>query len=67
MITESMVKEWGHSLGIIIPNEVVKKLDLKKGETLSVDLIRKQKIDAFGMFKHAKPFKREIDHRDKEW
>lgn len=67
MIAESTVKTWGHSLGVVIPNEIVKKMELKKGETVSIDLVKKKKIDAFGMCKGAKPFEREADHRDKEW
>ena len=67
MISESTVKEWGHSLGVIIPKDLVRSLDLKKGEVISIDVVKKKKVDAFGMFKGAGPFKREPDHRDKEW
>ena len=48
-MAEVQVKEWGNSLGIIIPKEIVKHVDLHKGETIAVDIIKKKRMDGFGM------------------
>ena len=66
-MAEVKVKEWGNSLGLIIPREIVKHVDLHKGEIIKIDIIKSKKIDGFGMFKGAPSFKREKDHREDLW
>jgi len=63
MPVETEVKTWGNSLGIIIPAEEVKKLKLKKGDRVRVEIIAKKRIDGFGMWKGEKyePFVRDPD------
>ncbi|HLG23403.1 MAG TPA: AbrB/MazE/SpoVT family DNA-binding domain-containing protein [Candidatus Nanoarchaeia archaeon] len=60
-VAESKIKKWGNSLGIIIPRKVAEQIDLKEGEEVSVDIIKKKRNDSFGIFKGAKPFHREED------
>ena len=63
MSLEAEIKQWGNSLGIIIPAEEVKKLKLNSGDTVKISIIKKKKIDGFGMLKGEKfePFKRDKD------
>lgn len=58
-------KKWGNSIGVIIPKDVAKQLELKPGEELDVDLVKKQRIDFFGKYKGIGHFVR--DHDDHEF
>ena len=62
---ETEIKKWGNSKGIIIPNEFVDKMDLDIGDKVEIQIIKKDKLNAFGIFKGAKPFKREKSHTDR--
>lgn len=62
---ETEIKRWGNSKGIIIPNEFVDRMDLDIGDKVEVQIIKKDKLNAFGIFKGAKPFKREEDYLDR--
>lgn len=53
------LKEWGNSYGIRISKTQAKQLGLKKGDTINVDLVKKDfSADGFGIFKGAGPFER---------
>ena len=56
---EATVKKWGNSLGIVIPREASKKLELKEGKRVRVELTSAKIVDAFGLCRGAKPFKKE--------
>lgn len=63
MFIKAEAKKWGNSLGIVIPKEAVKKLGIKKGQQMDIEIKAKKKIDGFGIAKGAKPFEEEaIDH-----
>lgn len=65
MPIETEVKEWGNSLGIIIPVEKVRELKIKKGDKVSFEVIAKKRLDGFGIAKGARPFKKEpFEHED---
>lgn len=59
VLAESKIKRWGHSLAVVIPKESVERLQLKEGEPISMDIVKKERLDAFGIFKGAKPFRRD--------
>ncbi len=61
MPIEAELKAWGNSLGVIIPADEVKKLQLKKGDTVKIEVIKKKRIDGFGIAKGAGPFVRDPD------
>lgn len=65
-MTSCKLKKWGNSLGILIPAQDVKAMGLKKGETIILDIKKKKRIDAFGIFKGAKSFRR-TDRLDREY
>lgn len=60
-------KKWGNSIGVIIPREVAERLEINPGEELDIDVIKKERIDFFGIAKGKglKPFVR--DHDDHEF
>lgn len=58
------VKRWGNSLGVIIPSETAKKLDLTEGEKVGLEIFPKKKISGFGITKGAHSFKRELEERE---
>lgn len=60
MPVETEVKEWGNSLGVIIPAEKVRELKLRKGDKVTVEVITKKRIDAFGIARGAPPFEEEL-------
>jgi hypothetical protein len=61
MIFEAKVKKWGNSLGIILPNKMIKGVNVKEGEFVEVSLVqkKKKKIDGFGICKGGRPFVRD--------
>jgi len=58
-ITESTVKRWGNSLGMIIPQETAKQLKLQENQEIIVEITLKKREQGFGIFRGARPFKRE--------
>ena len=62
---EVELKVWGNSLGIIVPVEKLKELNLQKGDTIKIDIVQKKRIDGFGICKGAQPFEEEQEpHKD---
>ncbi len=54
---ELKVRRWGNSLGVVLPNEIVKKNGLKEGSTLQVLVPESKKRDLseiFGSFRFKK-------------
>ena len=45
------VRRWGSSLGIVVPSEVVKELQLKAGDEAIVEIDRAGIEEAFGSLK----------------
>ncbi len=55
METKAKVKEWGNSLGIIIPKEVIRKENIKPNDEVIINIIKKKKlIKLFGSLKDWK-------------
>ncbi len=50
---EAQVREWGGSLGLVIPNEVVLHDQLKAGDTVGFILLKKESVvrEVFGKLK----------------
>lgn len=58
-MVEVELKEWGNSVGVIVPSEKLKELGLHKGDKIEIDIVKKKKLDGFGVCKGAKPFEEE--------
>lgn len=53
--TRTKVREWGNSLGIVIPKEIVIKEGLRPNEHVTITISRKQILeDFFGKLKKAR-------------
>lgn len=65
-MVEVELKEWGNSIGVIIPMKELKELGLGKGSKVEIEIIKKEIVDGFGICKGAKPF-REDEERHKEF
>lgn len=66
--TETKVRRWGRSLGIVIPKEVAEKEKIKANDSVEV-LIRKKSNalkETFGTLKFTKPTQKMLDETDEE-
>ncbi len=64
-VVETKVIKIGTSLGVLIPKKIIKENKIRLGEKVEVSILKRRKIaeieKAFGMFKGARPFKREYE------
>ena len=58
-MAEAKIKQWGNSLALIIPKEIVKREDLAEGDMVKVELSKEKRVNAFGMFKGGPSFRKE--------
>ncbi len=67
---EASPKEWGNSLGITIPKEIVEKAHLKPGKKVKI-MIMADDMDAirktFGTLKMKRPTQQIMDDIDEGW
>ena len=61
------LKKWGNSLGIIIPKDKIDELGLSEHDFIDIDIIKKEKISGFGIFKGKAPFKRDQPEYEDLW
>ncbi|MBI2576879.1 hypothetical protein HYV84_06690 [Candidatus Woesearchaeota archaeon] len=68
---ETVVKEWGNSVGIVIPKEKALREELKANDRVTILLTKESdslKVkDIFGSVKWRIPIKRMMDESDKEF
>lgn len=65
---ESQVREWGRSLGIVIPKKIASKEHLKAGDKINIILVKKSRAvqRTFGTFKFKKNTELMLKEADKE-
>jgi len=53
------VRRWGNSVGVVIPKEVVRKLHVKAGDQVVIDIQKRDNPlkELFGSMKFSKPTK----------
>ena len=66
-MVEVELKEWGNSIGVILPIEKLKRMGLKKGDKIEIEIILKKKADGFGISKGAKSFEKEKEEHEDLW
>ena len=66
-MVEVELKDWGNSLGVILPKDKLKELKLQKGDVIEIEIIAKKRIDGFGICKGAEPFEEEKEGHDIFW
>lgn len=64
---EVELKEWGNSIGVILPSEKLKRMGLKKGDKIEIEIVMKRRVDGFGIAKGAKPLEREKEEHEDLW
>lgn len=64
---ETELKEWGNSVGVIIPSEKLKELGVHKGDRIEISIVAKKRLNGFGLCKGAKPFKEEKESHKEFW
>ena len=64
---EVELKGWGNSIGIILPSEKLKKLGLKKGDKIEIEITMKKRLDGFGIAKGAESFEKEKEEHEDLW
>ena len=61
---KTKVKQWGNSVGIIIPKEAVESMNIKLGESIIVDIKRKEgvlrELSGSMKFKDSKKLLKEV-------
>lgn len=58
-MTEVELKEWGNSIGVIMPADLLKEMGLRKGDIIDIDIVKKKMVDGFGICRGAHPFREE--------
>ena len=66
-MVEVELKEWGNSIGVILPAEKLKELGLSKGDKIDVDIVKKKRINGFGIARNARPFEEEREPHEEFW
>ena len=69
MVTSARLKNWGSSLGIVIPKRIIKEKNLRAGEEILIDIKKKKTIkEVFGSLKNWKIDAQKMkDELRKEW
>lgn len=67
VILENQAKKWGNSFGVLIPREIARKINLKEGQILQIEVKLKKRIDAFGKFRNAGQFREEEQGHKELW
>ncbi|MFQ6136692.1 MAG: hypothetical protein ACE5PM_05890 [Candidatus Hydrothermarchaeales archaeon] len=68
-VFEAKVRRIGNAKGVIIPNEILEKIHALEGDTieLMIPISKTKRLKALkkiaGLYKGAKPFKREYEDR----
>ncbi len=66
-MAEARVKQWGNSLGLIIPKEIAKLENLHQGDVVKLEISKERRINGFGMFKGIPSFKEEKEEHAEFW
>ena len=66
-MAEVKVKEWGNSIGVIIPKDIAEHEGIHKGDTLKIDIIKAKRMDFFGIYKGYPKYKKEEESHEEFW
>lgn len=68
MIVKAKVKEWGNSLGVVIPKEIVRKERIKSEDDILIEIRKKEDImELFGTLNFKKSSQQMKDEGRKAW
>ncbi|MBI2146379.1 AbrB/MazE/SpoVT family DNA-binding domain-containing protein [Candidatus Woesearchaeota archaeon] len=66
-MVEVELKQWGNSIGVILPIEELKEQGLEKGDKVDITIVHKKMMDGFGICKGAFPFEEEKEGHGEFW
>ena len=66
-MVELEVKRWGNSFGVIIPIEQLKKIQVKQGDVINVDIQKKKRENGFGLARGSLAFEEEQEEHEEFW
>ena len=66
-MAEVKVKQWGNSLGLIIPKDIARIENLNEGDLVKIDLSKEKRVDAFGIIKGMPSFKEDEEEHKEFW
>ena len=66
-MVEVELKGWGNSIGIILPSEKLKKLNLHEGDKVEIEIIVKKRLNGFGICMGAESFEEEEEAHEEFW
>lgn len=66
-MVEVELREWGNSIGIILPSDKLKKLNLHKGDKVEIEIISKKRLNGFGISVGAESFEEEKEVHEEFW
>lgn len=66
-MVEVELREWGNSIGVILPSEKLKKLNLHKGDKVEIEIIAKRRLNGFGISAGAESFEEEKEVHEEFW
>ena len=52
-MVEVELKEWGNSIGVVLPIDKIREMNLKKGDKIDIKIMLKKRIDGFGIARGA--------------
>lgn len=63
------VRKWGHSLGVVLPKPITRKLNLREHETVELKIKKRERgvMDFFGTLKFSEPTKKLIKEIKEGW
>jgi hypothetical protein len=66
-MVEVELKEWGNSIGVILPMDKIREMGLKKGDRIDINIIIKKRIEGFGISKGSKSFEEDKETHKEFW
>ena len=68
LFRSTQIKEWGHSLGLIVPSEIVKQENLKVNDDIIIDIRKKTDVmKLFGSLKLKRSSQEMKDEARRGW
>ena len=64
---EAELKQWGNSVGIIVPAEKLRDLGVGAGDLIEIEILPKKRVEGFGICRGAKPFEEEKEQHEEFW
>lgn len=66
-IEEIKLRKWGHSIGVVVPQRVVRQYKFRAGEKVEIIIRRKTNVlkKMFGSFKFKEPIEQIIKESDR--